>query len=76
MRRLFRNGWHNFHDLDLRGGKAYVRAQSEDGRLFNLTIARCSGEIIAARQVEYRHTNGRYDRRSYSEVPYRYHSYK
>ena len=76
MRRLFRDGWHDFHGLDLRGEKAYVKAQSEDGRLFNLTIARCSGEIIAARQVEYRHTNGRYDRRSYSEVPYRHRSYK
>lgn len=76
MRRLFRNGWHDFHGLELHGPKAHVRARSDDGRLFALTIERCSGEIVAARQVEYRHTNGRYDRRAYSEVPYRYDSYK
>lgn len=76
MRRLFRNGWHDFHGLELRGHKANVRARSDDGRLFALTIERCSGEIIAARQIEYRHTNGYDDRRAFSEIPYRYHSYK
>ena len=79
MRRLFRDGWHDFHGLELRGPKAEVQARSEDGRLFALTIERCSGEIVAARQVEYRHTNGRYndyEPSGYSEVPYRYRSYK
>lgn len=76
MRRLFRDGWHDFHGLELHGPKARVRAHSDDGRLFALTIARCSGEIVAARQIEYRHTHGRYDRRGYSEVPYRDRSYK
>lgn len=79
MRRLFRDGWHDFHGLALQGPQAQVRARSDDGRLFALTIERCSGEIVAARQVEYRHTNGRYngdDPRAYTEVPYRYRSYK
>ena len=76
MRRLFRDGWHEFHGLELRGPKARVRARSDDGRLFALTIDRCSGEIVAARQVEYRHTNGYHDRRAYNESPRRYYSYK
>ena len=76
MRRLFRDGWHEFHGLELRGPKARVRARSDDGRLFALTIDRCSGEIVSARQVEYRHTNGYHDRRAYNESPRRYYSYK
>ena len=76
MRRLFRDGWHEFHGLQLHGPKARVRARSDDGRLFALTIDRCSGEIVAAHQVEYRHTNGYHDRRAYNEAPRSYHSYK
>jgi hypothetical protein len=50
--RLLREGWHDFHDPDLRGDLANVRARRPSGRLFELTIDRCSGEIVAARPLE------------------------
>ncbi len=50
--RLLRQGWHDFHDPDLRGDLASVRARRPSGRLFDLTIDRCSGEIVSARPLE------------------------
>jgi len=50
--RLLREGWHDFHDPELRGDLASVRARRPSGRLFDLTIDRCSGEIVSARPLE------------------------
>jgi hypothetical protein len=50
--RLLRSGWHDFHDGDLRGDVAIVRARRPSGRLFELAIARCSGEIVSAQPLE------------------------
>ena len=50
--RLLRQGWSDFHDPDLRGDLASVRARRPSGRLFDLTIDRCSGEIVSARPLE------------------------
>lgn len=50
--RLLRQGWQDFHDPDLRGDLAKVRARRPSGRLFDLTIDRCSGEIVSARPLE------------------------
>ena len=50
--RLLRQGWHDFHDPDPRGDLASVRARRPSGRLFDLTIDRCSGEIVSARPLE------------------------
>jgi len=52
--RLTRLGWHDFHDVDLRGELATVRARRPSGRLFDLTIDRCSGEIVDSRPLEAR----------------------
>lgn len=50
--RLLRSGWHDFHDGDVRGEVATVRARRPSGRLFDLVIDRCSGEIVDARPLE------------------------
>jgi hypothetical protein len=52
--RLTRHGWHSFHDGTLNGNVAVVRARRPSGRLFELTIERCSGEIISAQPLERR----------------------
>ena len=52
--RLLRSGWHDFHDGDVRGDIATVRARRPSGRLFDLVIDRCSGEIVDARPLEAR----------------------
>ena len=50
--RLLRSGWHDFHDGDVRGEIATVRARRPSGRLFDLVIDSCSGEIVDARPLE------------------------
>ena len=51
-RQLLGDGWQDFHDPDLRGDLASVRARRPSGRLFDLTIDRCTGEIVNARPLE------------------------
>lgn len=46
--RLYREGWRDFHDGDVRGGIATIHARRPNGRLFVLAIDRCSGEIVRA----------------------------
>jgi hypothetical protein len=53
--RLKDTGWHDFHDVDLRGELAIVRARRPSGRLFELTIHRCSGEIVDAQPLRSKH---------------------
>ena len=52
--RLTRYGWHDFHDGALNGNLAVVRARRPSGRLFELSIDRCSGEILSAYPLERR----------------------
>jgi hypothetical protein len=52
--RLTRHGWHDFHDGALNGNVAVVRARRPSGQLFELTIERCSGEIVSAYPLERR----------------------
>lgn len=47
--RLRAEGWSDFHDLALDGDTARVRARRPSGRLFELQVDRCSGEIVNAR---------------------------
>lgn len=47
--RLRAEGWGDFHDLELGGDVAYVRARRPSGRLFELKVHRCTGEIVTAR---------------------------
>ena len=50
--RLLRSGWHDFHDGDIHGAIATVRARRPSGRLFDLAIDRCTGEIVSAEPLE------------------------
>ena len=50
--RLYREGWRDFHDGDARGSLATVRARRPSGRLFELTLDRCSGQIVRAEPLE------------------------
>ena len=50
--RLFRDGWVDFHDGDIHGGVATVRARRPNGRLFELTLDRCTGEIVRAEPLD------------------------
>ena len=50
--RLMRHGWQDFHAADARGEVAVVHARRPSGRLFVLTLDRCSGEIVAVTPLE------------------------
>ena len=56
LRRLRHDGWYNFHDLRFRGPKALVAADNQRGGSYRLVIDRCSGTVIKARRLHYRHT--------------------
>jgi hypothetical protein len=49
--RLYREGWHDFHEIDLRSGVAVVEARRPNGLPYRLKIDRCSGEIVSARPL-------------------------
>jgi hypothetical protein len=50
--RLYRDGWGDFHDGGIHGSVATVRARRPSGRLFELTLDRCTGEIVRAEPLE------------------------
>jgi len=50
--RLYSEGWRDFHDGDVRGGLATVHARRPSGRLFVLTLDRCSGQVVSAEPLE------------------------
>lgn len=50
--RLLQHGWQDFHAVDLRGDVATLRARRPSGRLFALTLDRCTGEMVEARPLE------------------------
>ncbi|MFM2423497.1 MAG: hypothetical protein RL291_2027 [Pseudomonadota bacterium] len=51
-RELVADGWRDFHAPEvLNSQEAHIRARRPDGRLFQLRVDRCSGEIIAARPL-------------------------
>jgi hypothetical protein len=49
--RLLSEGWGDFRDFDPRGRVILVQARRPSGRLFDLTIDRCSGQVVDARPV-------------------------
>lgn len=67
--RLASEGWGDFHDLEIRDRIALLRARRSDGRLYELKIDRCSGEVVRARPSnEHRETfafRQRFDDRRY-----------
>lgn len=46
--RLYREGWHDFREIDLRRGVAVVEARRPNGLPYRLKIDRCSGDVVAA----------------------------
>ena len=53
--RLTREGWGDFHDgKPLNDGLVTLRARRPNGRLFELTLHRCSGELLEARPLQLR----------------------
>jgi hypothetical protein len=50
--RLQADGWGDFRDFERRGRVVLVQARRPSGRRFDLTIDRCSGEIIEARPLD------------------------
>jgi len=51
--RLIASGWGDFSDIEIRERVAYVKARRPSGRLFDLTVDRCTGGVVAARPVPY-----------------------
>jgi hypothetical protein len=52
---LQRDGWSDFHDAQvIDRDTATVRARRPGGRLFELNIDRCTGEIVASRPLDHR----------------------
>ena len=49
--RLLSEGWGDFRDFEPRGRVVLVQARRPSGRLFDLAIDRCSGEVVDARPV-------------------------
>jgi hypothetical protein len=50
--RLGAMGWREFQGGEDRGTVVILRARRPNGRLFELTMHRCSGEIVEARPLE------------------------
>jgi hypothetical protein len=49
--RLRAAGWYDFHAIERLDRVVLVKARRRSGRLFDLTIDRCSGDIVDARPV-------------------------
>jgi len=67
--RLRDDGWGDFRNLELRRNFVLLQARRPSGRLFDLTIDRCTGEIVEARPLSsgrsYAYGSRRYWPRSY-----------
>ncbi|MDH4982332.1 hypothetical protein [Hyphomicrobium sp. D-2] len=56
--RLRDAGWRGFHAIEPRGGVVLVKARRPDGRMYDLTIDRCSGEVVDAKPLYGRRAAG------------------
>ena len=56
--RLESRGWQDFHDPQVMGNVVHIRARRPNGRLFDLTLDRCSGEVLAGRGGDRRAADG------------------
>lgn len=69
---LASRGWQDFHDPQIMGNVVHIRARRPNGRLFDLTVDRCSGQIIDSQLLDDRSAfapppppDWRYDGRRY-----------
>lgn len=65
--RLERQGWSDFQDISPRGDVIHVRARGRNGGWYDVTVDRCSGQVLAASGFDRRAADAReeYDRNSY-----------
>jgi hypothetical protein len=56
--RLTDSGWQDFHDGHQQGEMVVMRARRPNGRLFELTLHRCSGQVVEVRPLEGRPFGG------------------
>ncbi|MDP1911275.1 MAG: hypothetical protein Q8K85_23495, partial [Hyphomicrobium sp.] len=49
--RLRAAGWRGFHAVEPRDDVVLVKARRPSGRMFDLTIDRCSGEVVDAKPI-------------------------
>lgn len=47
-------GWQDFHDPQPMGNVVHIRARRPSGRLFDLTLDRCTGEVLQAEAIDHR----------------------
>ena len=52
--RLESRGWHDFHDPQVAGNVAHIRARRANGHVFDLTVDRCTGQVLGAEAVDNR----------------------
>ncbi len=64
---LKRDGWHSFHDPRvIDRDTAFVKARRPSGRLYEIKLDRCSGDILASRPLE---APSYYGPNTFGEVP-------
>ena len=51
-RRLTREGWRDFQEVELRQNVAKIRARRPSGDLYDLKVDRCSGDILHSQLIE------------------------
>jgi hypothetical protein len=56
--RLADSGWQDFHDGHQQGDMVVMKARRPSGRLFELMLHRCSGQIVEVRPLEARQFGG------------------
>ncbi len=52
--RLESRGWHDFHDPQVAGNVAHIRARRANGQVFDLTVDRCTGQVLQAEGIDHR----------------------
>ncbi len=68
--RLESRGWHDFHDPQVMGNVVHVRARRPNGRLFDVTLDRCTGEVLAVEAIDSRAAEAPPPDWRYRERPY------
>jgi hypothetical protein len=71
--RLTDSGWQDFHDGNQQGEMVVMKARRPSGRLFELTLHRCSGQVVEVRPLEGRPFGPyAFNRQNRYEGPYGY----
>lgn len=52
--RLEHRGWFDFHDPKAAGNLVHIRARRSNGQLYDLTVDRCSGQVLGAELIDSR----------------------